>query len=123
MTAEDTFLRVMTFTRLSTFLVAALLLAGCSDSAPPLTDVTVPTQLGSCPFGLDAGNGILMSPAIRAELDDCNDDRALCSIRLEVPCAAVGPVITQWACDCSGGKWRCEVSARNPAACPDGGPT
>lgn len=106
---------------LSTFFAAALPLAGCSGSDPTPVDVTMPTQLASCPFGSDAANGILMSMALTADLGSCDQDRALCPIRVDVPCASGGFVITQWACDCASGTWHCDVSGRNPYACPDGG--
>lgn len=80
----------------------------------------MPFDLGSCPFGADAGGGILVSTATRTELGTCAEERSLCSVRVEVPCQPGGRVITQWACDCASGKWRCEVSAKNPAFCPDG---
>jgi hypothetical protein len=108
---------------LSTCFAAALPLLGCSGSDPKPVDMTMPTQLASCPFGSGAGNGILMSPALVADLDSCSQNRALCAIRVDVPCASGAVVITEWACDCTNGKWHCDVSGRNPFACPDGGST
>ena len=64
-----------------------------------------------------------MSSATEVVLDACSQDRALCPIRVDVPCGARGTVITQWACDCTEGKWLCRVAARNPGSCPDGGLT
>jgi hypothetical protein len=113
----------MNFTRLSASCVAVLALGGCGGSETPGANATTPTDIGACPFDQTAAGGALLSPAVEIVLDGCTQDRALCSIRVDAPCSVGGPVITEWECDCAGGRWVCEVSGRNPAACPNAGAT
>jgi hypothetical protein len=113
----------MNFTWLSASCAVALALTGCGGSEPPSANVTAPADIGACPFDPAAEGGVLLSPAVEADLGSCTQDRALCSIRVDVPCQVGGPLITQWECDCSGGRWDCVVSGKNPAACPGAGST